>query len=206
MWQTYFKKTVLINLPARTDRLHEAVHELKKYDIPYTIVDATQHENGAVGLRETLRHLFQNMLLLGYRNLLMFEDDIHFLQDPEPVLEKCVDQLRKIDCVDLFYLGANTHHPFAKFQSPNLLPVQHAFSLHAVCFSQRAMAMLLEKMVEDDSPMDVLCERYIQPLGTSYHAYPLLATQFVSYSDIEKKIVDHSFIQTKFEHHIKHLL
>jgi hypothetical protein len=136
--------------------------------------------------------------------MLIFEDDVCFLQDPGPTMEKCVEQL-KLCHWHLFYMGVNTHIAFTEFISPNLLPVKHGFSTHAIAYSPTAQQMVYGFPWEDQ-PIDVMLADNIQRQGKSFCSYPMLATQRNGYSDIDKKEVTYDYIEERFNNRVRHLL
>ncbi len=133
----------------------------------------------------------------------MFEDDVKFVINPNLVMDRCVAQLKKVDW-DLFYLGPNTHKKFTEFKSPNLLPLQHGYGLHATAYSKSGMAKILSS--EITKPIDVSLAGQVQSSGNCYACYPLIATQENGYSNIEKKRVDQGYIEQRFYENVRHLV
>lgn len=192
MWTNRFK-ILVINLKHRVDRLKQATEELDKYHIPYEIIEAIPNETGALGLLHTMRSIFQKAIGGGEKEVLLFEDDALFLNDPNIFMDECLKQLP--DDYDLLYLGGNPTIPFSGFYSPNLLPVTRMFSTHAVLYSRKAMEMFLE--LGQLIPLDVRITVPIQQRGKSFCVYPLLCTQRAGFSDIEKKEIDWDFAISK---------
>lgn len=202
MWTDYFEKIYLINLPDRTDKRQLASDELARYDIPFEIFPAIRHANGKYGIFLTMQEMFTN-LVGRYARVLCFEDDVLFVRNPGPVMERCVAQLQGLDW-DLFYLGPNTHQNFPGLHRPNLLPLRDAFARHATAYSDAGMRKVLGLNWSGHS-LDIMVRGQIQPAGNCYCSWPFLATQRNGYSDIDKKPVTYNYIQERFNTHTKHL-
>lgn len=182
-WTSFFDKIVVINLPTRNDRLVATMGELDKHNIPFDLVEATSHENGAMGLQITMINLFKDCIEKGYKNILVFEDDVEFLnEDVNGTMDKVVEQLP--DNYHIIYLGCQPTHGYPRFYSDNLLPVTGAFATHACGYSLSAMKSLVA--LDMQPPIDNFIVRVLQPEGKCYQTYPFLATQREGFSDIGK--------------------
>jgi GR25 family glycosyltransferase involved in LPS biosynthesis len=201
MWTRFFNRIFLINLPEDKERLERSSRLLGEYKIPFKVVKGIRHENGEEGIRQTVLKILESCKKLD--RILIFEDDVKFQIDPNLVMEKCVHQLKKIDW-HLFYMGPNTHRPFTEFYEPNLLKVQDAYGLHATAYSKKGMEEILKRKIT--GPIDVFFAGHIQTLGKSYCSFPLIATQFPGYSNIQKKHMEQDYIEKKYYQHIKHLI
>lgn len=202
MWTHFFDKIYLINLPERKARLSWSSAELAKYKIDFEIFIAIKHKDGREGLYLSVKQIFENAIIKDYKRILVFEDDIRFVRDPTPVMDKCIEQL-PVD-FDMFYLGCNIPKPVNSKFTSNLIPIQRALSTHAVAYSKNCMekVLALPKIL----PIDSMLANKIHPLRKSFCAYPLLATQRPAYSDIERRIVDWKpFIEHRYAKHTKHL-
>ncbi len=211
-WTDYFDEIFLVALPERKER---AEAELKAYYIPFTVFPAISHQTGAEGLKQTMKLLFQ--LNKHKKSILVFEDDILFVQDPNIIMPLCVQQLKKQREWDLFYLGINMDNDkniFSHFIDKNLLPVEFGFSTHAIAYSRYAMVTIFEAFRFanfNGVAFDVMIQRIFYPLvekGMAFRfcSYPMIATQADGYSFIEKKDSAYKYIQERFDTSIKHLL
>lgn len=207
-WTSYFDKIFLINLPKRTDRLRSATHDLSLYKIPFEIVPAINHKNGAKGLFLTMKAIFEMAIDEQYKNILLFEDDAKFINDPNKYMPLCLEQLGRI-CAgyDIFHLGPNTHQPLQR-HSDNLLRMHKCRATHAVAYSAQGIELILRKLSEIPfhDHIDVYFENHIQPLGGCYCSYPMIATQHNDYSDITKSEADQSYIEKRFLENTEHML
>lgn len=200
-WTPYFNRIYVISLPEDTERLKRTTEILKSYEIGFQVVSAKRRDNGEEGIKETILEILRGCKHMD--RILIFEDDVDFVINPNMVMPRCVNQLKKIDW-HLFYLGPNTHRPFKRFDAPNILNLEDAYGLHATAYSKAGMEAILSRTVTD--PIDVFYATQIQTLGKSYCVYPLIATQRSCYSNIQKKHMDQSYIEERFYRHIKHLL
>jgi len=206
MLTTEFDMIFLINLPAQKEKLARSSAELIKHNINFEVIPAISDNDGAKGLFLTMRTLFENCIKSDLNRILVFEDDIKFVQDPQYYLPWMMDQLEEIDPYwDIFYLGPNTHRKLYK-AGENVLHAYNCRSTHAVAYSLKGMHAALSNMKFFHEPIDVVFETRIQPMGNCYCAYPMLATQCNGWSDIEKKEVDQSYIETRFAENTKHLV
>lgn len=200
MWTNFFSRIVLINLASRPDRLVESSLELKRHKIPFEVVPAIKNENGQQGISDTLRGLFRETLDAGHRNVLVFEDDVRMVVEPEE-FERVMD-LALIELPshwDMLYLGANLPDPKqVKEFSAHLLRTTRALSLHAVAYSRWAMEQIIS--LPPSMPIDLQIAQEINTCGGSFVTYPLLCTQRPGYSNIEKKDVSYThYIEDRYK-------
>ena len=206
MWVNFFDKIYLINLPYRTDRLSVSSQILNDFEIPFeryeAIEDAAQP---CVGLVRTMQAIFKHALREGYKNVLIFEDDIEMLVDSgtfNEVMNGCVSQLPRY--YHIFYLGCNHPAKFVSKYSENLLPVKQAYSTHAVAYNKSAMQFIVNRAINE--PIDNFLVREFQPHSQCYCAFPMLVSQRVDYSDIGKNVTNwKKNLEVRFAETTKHL-
>lgn len=207
MWTNYFQRTFLINLTKRPDRLAYASHELRRYFIPYQLFIGVLREDGREGIYESLMAIFRYCVANNIERILVFEDDVKLLLEPKEfneVMERIIWQLKKIDWW-MFKLGGVILQPFEKFASDNILHLRKSYGLHACAYDIRAMKFLLE--LQKELPFDMAISNTLEPFGNCYCSYPLLATQKLGGSDIEKKVTNWDYhIQFTYKSHIHKLL
>lgn len=209
-WTNYFDKIYLVNLPDQTERLASASQELNKYNIPFTVWPAYKSLNGANGLLNTMASLFAANRKA--KRILVFEDDVKFVEDPNIYMPKCVEQLKSLKYWDLFYLGINMDNEnnlFSHWEDENLLPVKFGYATHALAYSNYAINELYKQYIGFQyyhCPVDKIIAETLLKKGDSYCSYPLLATQADGWSSIENKNSTYEYIQQRFDHSIKHLL
>lgn len=197
-WTSYFDNIFLINMPHRADRLKLSVEQLHQYNIPFTWYRGIHNPSGANGIYLTLIELFQECIRLGYKNILVFEDDLNIIcPEINEVMPLVIEQL-PADYLEL-RLGANIPQPhFATVYSDNLLLVSRMLSLHAVAYSYECMEAIVS--LPKKLPIDMSIAEWIQPLKRSYCTYPLLVSQLPGHSNIESRYVDWTpFIDRRYE-------
>jgi len=197
-WTDFFTKIFVINLPERTDRLLDIAEQLYKWNIPYELVNAVKHEDGAEGLRITVEGIFREAVKNEWESILIFEDDAIFVDsggNPNEVMEKVVKQLPKT--WDILYLGAQCTTGFKMRVSPNLLLVENAFATHAWALSLHGIKEVLMSVLE--APIDNSVVKKIQPQGNTYITYPLLCSQRAGVSNIGNTYIDwNPFIEHRY--------
>ncbi len=198
-WCNYFDQIFLINLKSRKDRLLESVRELKSYHIPFIRYDATYDDNGMLGLYDTMTRLFKECLDNGTKEILVFEDDVRFLQDPTPVMDNLV---KNIPAWDLLYLGCNLPDPAVVKAGEPFVKISRAYATHAVAYSENAMRHILAKTLQ--LPFDVLLADQIQPKFNCYATYPMLCSQRDGYSNIENRVVFYKpYLEDRFNQNVR---
>ena len=70
-----------INLDHRTDRKEEIERELTRFDLKFERFPAIPHKIGGVGCGTSHLEVIKLAKQRGYRNVLIFEDDIEFIVD-----------------------------------------------------------------------------------------------------------------------------
>jgi len=197
MWINYFDAIFLINLPSRKDRYLSAIRELALNKIPYERIFAIKQTNGEAGLSETMLRLFRDCVNKGYRRILVFEDDIKFLINPNEYLDACIKELP--GDFDLFYLGCNLTKPVTYF-SENILKITRALSTHAVAYSYDCMLQILN--TRKILPFDRMLADTVQVRNKSLCTRILVATQRPGYSDIKRFAINWSIlIEQNFKKH-----
>ena len=198
MWTDFFDKILVINLPSRTDRLLQIAEELYKWGIPYELVNATPHDNGAEGLRITVEKIFRDAIADILNSVLIFEDDAMFVDscgNPNETMEQVVKQLPHT--WQILYLGAQCTNGFKAKPSNNLLLLDMAFATHAWAISLDGMKEILAAGLE--APIDNSIVKTVQPSGHTYITYPLLCTQRPGYSDIGRTEINwQPFIEQRY--------
>ena len=205
-WIEYFDQICIINLARRTDRMTFISDMLHDYQIvPFVRVEA--HDNAVnprKGLVTTMQAIFSSAIGLGYKRIMILEDDATPLVSKEvfhDTMNSCVEQLPPN--WDLLYLGCNASGGFHKgYFTPNLLEVQLAYATHAVCYSRRAMEFISKRTINE--PVDNYIVREFQPNHVVLCTYPMLMTQIPGHSDIGGSHCDWSNeLEKRFEQNIQ---
>lgn len=235
-WNSYFDRIYVVNLPERTDRLQQAICEMNKYNIPFEVFEGFECDNrdGVNGIFLSIYKIIEKCYFNGIENVLIFEDDVLFVNNPQEYFKKIDWSLFKYgELYDIFYLGLNTDdrpltnvNVISDFPKESNYRVVHAYGCHAMCISRKGMFKILKEItlqsfyfVDDfiehpsqlrkcysvQEPIDVFIAKKIQPDMKCFCSSTLLATQRNSYSDIEKKEVDQSYIVERFKKDTAHL-
>ncbi|MCK9416222.1 hypothetical protein M0Q97_06150 [Candidatus Dojkabacteria bacterium] len=206
----FFEAIYVINLDERIDRWEHAQEEFKKAGI----LDRVQRFSGIRDADGRLGIIKSNLAIIKIakekklKNVLIFEDDVQFIVDnPQDILAKTIQQIGNIKW-HLFYLGANTHQKLTKFK-PNLILLKNAFAVHSMAYSELMYDIFINKYEKlkvistYDDILDVFLARKIQEKYICLMTNPMMTTQMNSYSDIENRIVDYSFIEERYKNNIK---
>lgn len=205
----YFDEIYCINLDERTDRWEHAQEEFRKAGILDRVIrfSAIRDADGRLGVIKSNLTIIKIAKEKKLKNVLIFEDDVQFIVDnPQDVLAKTIQQIGNIKW-HLFYLGANTHQKLTKFK-PNLILLKNAFAVHSMAYSELMYDVLINKydklkvISTYDDILDVFLARKIQEKYICLMTNPMMTTQMNSYSDIENRIVDYSFIEERYKNNI----
>jgi GR25 family glycosyltransferase involved in LPS biosynthesis len=211
----FFDEIYCINLDHRTDRWEKAQKEFYRVGVLQKVkrFSAIQEKDGRLGVIKSNLAIIKIAKEKGLKNVLVFEDDVHFIQENNPIetLEKSISQIGNLDWW-LFYLGANTHEPLQLITKsrPNLLILKNAFACHALCYKNKTFDFFIRKYeglekVEFTDILDVFMAQYFQRKNLCLVVNPIIATQSASFSDIEKQNVDYTFIEERFKNNTKNM-
>lgn len=203
----FFDEIYCINLDHRIDRWEKVQKEFESVGVLDKVkrFSAIKNTDGRVGVIQSNLAIIKMAKERGLNNVLIFEDDVHFINDPLENLEKAISQIGTIDWW-LFYLGANTHIPleYITKSKPNILILKFAYAAHSLCYNKKTFDFFirkyenLEKISEFNDILDVFLANYFQKKNICLVVNPIITTQSASFSDIEKQNVDYSFIEDRF--------
>jgi len=206
----FFQEIWCINLDHRTDRWEHVQQEFERIGIKDKVqrFSAIKHEDGRIGLIKSFLSLFKYAKDKNLENILIFEDDVKFIDDTVNILNKSLQQFEKLKMPwGMFYFGANTHTKLIKI-APNLCLLKNAYAAHAICYHARVFDDIINKFskIERITQQSDINDVYFSSLQNKYNCFlvnPIIATQIPSYSDLEKKHVNYSFIEERFKNNIK---
>lgn len=127
----YVDFKVLINLEERVDRYNETLLELQKVGISEVAhFPAIKHTIGISGCTRSHYEVVKMAKENGYKNILIFEDDVYFECDEKMMKEKvssCFEQINKNNISpDFLYLGGYlTTPPDGRFHESDMLYHQY---------------------------------------------------------------------------------
>lgn len=165
-----------------------------------TRIEAIERSEGWKGVRDTFLAIINNAKLNGLSRILVFEDDIIFLERDPAYYAKVFSEIDKTDW-HLLYLSATTHRNLKPYND-YLLFAEGCKGMHTIAFNQSSYDLILSN-IDLNKKIDVFMKENIQPLGKSFISNILCTTQKPDYSDIEKKKVDYHFIQSRFAKYTK---
>lgn len=186
-------KIYCINLNKRKDRWEETQKELKKFNLldrvcRYPAVDGKLIENkthmllGEYGLILTHIKLLTEAVTNGYENIIIFEDDIEFINDFQNIdeyIEKTPEDY------DILYLGGNHIKEPTKIND-RISRVNRTFTTHAMLINKKVFTKLIEELNKFTKQLDVI---YTDMDIKLYTCIPSIVTQRDCFSDIQNKKV-----------------
>ena len=200
----HFDEIYCINLDHRADRWELVQREFESVGVLDKVkrFSAISDKDGRVGIIKSNLSIIQMAKEKNLDNVLIFEDDVHFINNTTKNLELAINQIGSLDWM-LLYLGANTHEKLSTLR-PNLLILKNAYAAHSLCYNKKSFDFFIKKY-EDlnqinkfEDILDVFLATYFQRKNLCLLVNPIITTQSPSYSDIEKKFVDYSFIEERF--------
>lgn len=193
----YLDQIVVISLPNDVGRARMSVLEphLKEQGIEYMKFDATENENGVVGLLQTMKELFT--ILVGHRftNVLILEDDSEFVLPVRDFMNEVWPQVPK-DYHCLFLACTLMSRPVRI--SDNILRIGSSYCTNAIVYTLEAMRLILPELEKNPTQAyDITLMKGIQQEGRCYCTFPQMCYQREGYSSIEKRSMDWKSYQTQ---------
>lgn len=196
----YFDRIFCINLDHRKDRWERSLQEFRKAGIENRVERFPAifiQDNPAYGNHLSHAECLKMAKESSCSNVLIFEDDIEWLDDPYHIIYPLYDL--KQTSWDMFYLGVNTELPHQQI-APHLSKLEMAYSTHAYAVKSNLFDDLIDINVDKNTlHNDVSYSKRIIPYHNCYASIPLLAGQYEGYSDIQKEYVKYNtFIVERF--------
>jgi len=215
----YFNKAYCINLTSREDRWERVKKEfeshgfsefierfpavnLRKFDFDeqYDVSIGPYHVVSAGGCLASHRAIIQEAKDSGLENVLVFEDDVVFIDGGLPAFQQAVEDLKAQDWA-LFYLGATVEKRMTTV-TKNLFKTTLAKATHAIAYNHTIYDEILGtlpegvndmlRFVKDRAALDDYYVREIQPKHNCYICNPMFVVQGRSFSDIVQRNIDYS--------------
>jgi GR25 family glycosyltransferase involved in LPS biosynthesis len=151
--QDFFRKAYYINLDHRTDRKECFLNDMKKVGLDsfFERFPAFYHGAGDFNYETTHQACGRSTVTAikkaydsGYDNVLIFEDDVCFLENGLETIEKSLDSLSKIDDWHMIYFGSMLCDHELNLVGENLLKQQVLLTAHAVGYSRKAMEKIID--------------------------------------------------------------
>lgn len=200
--QDFFDKIVYINLDHRTDRRELFEQEMTNLGIdtyiriPGLYADNTEEETNKGRSRHIAcgtvhRSIIESAKDGNLDNILIFEDDVTFVENSLEVIEKALDTLQNVDDWDLLYLSGIVIDKELKYFSQNLVNANTILANHAYAINKRAYDRALAYRPKTDCAIDGwFGQQTNNNLVTGskfkkYLVYPLTCHQRYILSDID---------------------
>lgn len=129
-------------------------------------------------------------------NLLMFEDDVVFINDYMNIISRALEELPEWD---MFYLGGNICSTIYQV-STHLGKLTHSQSTHAYGVNKEFLDQLIS-IIEPrcrNEIIDVVYGNEVIPNNNSYITIPMVAIQREGFSDIENKTLNYNWMEERF--------
>jgi GR25 family glycosyltransferase involved in LPS biosynthesis len=186
-----FPLIVFINLDSRKDRRLESRKEFDKLEInpirvPGIVFNGTDNPQYNAIMGCTLSHIHCLQMAKEQKcNILIFEDDIKFINHYNAIIPNSLNDLDNMDW-KMFYLGSNILKPFNQV-SLYLARLTWAQSTHAYGVKYEFIDTLLSIIPTNQiCPLDLVYNHLVVPKYNCYITAPeMIAVQRDSYSDIE---------------------
>jgi hypothetical protein len=201
----FFDKTYCINLDRRFDRWEECLIEFKKYDIEGVVrwlaIDGNNinklgscEKSSQTALILTNIDILEDSIKNNLKNVLIMEDDIKFSDEIYNISEYFKYLPEDWDMV---YFGGN-HNLHMGVNPPLIInekvcKLHNTFTTHCVGINGKSFNTIINKLKEFNNPLDVIYTDLQRSLNV-YCFYPLIATQRISYSDIEGRVVNYDWL------------
>ena len=189
----FFDFIYCINLDSRKDRWKESIEEFSKVGVLDKVVriPGVPHTHGFYGCRLAHANCIKDAIQNKVNNILIFEDDVEFFPNAYENLIQAIIELP--EDWDMFYLGANLD-TFPAYQiSDHIIKLTGAFSTHAYAIKATLFDTLLQMNLNPDTgTIDISYAHNVHPDYNCYLAFPLIAGQRKSYSDIQKSVLDYN--------------
>jgi GR25 family glycosyltransferase involved in LPS biosynthesis len=198
--EKYFDAIYCINLDERTDRWSTARKEFNKINLTKVKrFSAVKHEKGHLGCKQSHINIIKEAKDNKNKNVLIFEDDVLFVDKNIEYLEEGVKQLSNISW-DFFYLGATLDPGRTKLSrlSKNLLKTNFAYTTHAYAINSKLFDYIIGNSNKRPE-IDVFYSKDVIPNHNTVLLDPIIAIQQKGYSNIQNKEIDYNWMINHFE-------
>ena len=196
----YFDHIYCINLDKRTDRWEDCVKQFKKHNLTverFSAIDGNTIKNtttlmpGEYGILSTHIELIKDAKNKGYKNILILEDDVEFIDNLNEYFSLFKGQIP--DDWVMLYLSGN--HVGGCLQiSENMFKIFHSFAIHSFAIKSELFDLIINGLPKYKKAVDVFYAE-LQSLFPSYVIRPHLTWQRESFSDIQGGIMNYDFLK-----------
>ena len=215
----FFDHIYLINLDRRTDRYADCLTEFEKLGITVERVSAIDGSPifkhglnvnaGNYGLLLTQKKILQDAIDNNYKNFLMLEDDVIFIDGTTDYFFNKIEALP--EDWDFLYLGGNNIFHWGNFNlitgdlnfkvaKENYKSLDHELCkttwtqcAHAISVNSRFYETLMNAMINNPTKAGDMIHPMLQQRGCKAYTFlPSLALQRAGFSDIDNVYWDHN--------------
>jgi hypothetical protein len=200
MINKYFDHIYCINLDRRSDRWEECVKIFDKHNLSverFSAIDGNTINNptkllpGEYGILSTHIELIKDAKNKGYKNILILEDDVEFIDNLNEMFDSIKEQIPN-DWV-MLYLSGN--HVGGSLQiSENVFQIFHSFAIHSFAIKSELFDLIINGLPRYKKAVDVFYAE-LQSLFPSYVIRPHLSWQRENFSDIQGGIMNYDFLK-----------
>lgn len=195
----FVDKIYCINLDRRPDRWKRCQEIFAKHNLEVERVSAvdgrtlgkTDLPPGALGVLRTALGIIKQAKEHGYRNILIFEDDIELEDDFSAKFAEYIPQVP--DDWQLIYLGGNNRRESPQ-ASKNVKRVVRVYGAYAVIIRDRIYDRLIRKLSKEQEQLDFSYAR-MQMRVPTYIVSPYLAWVRDDFSDINNRFIRVSYLK-----------
>lgn len=176
MINTYFDKIYYINLPKDIDRNTQMLEQFKEFGIKnFEVVNGHTYKEvpnkkywrnfikqdekyiiNSLGCRDSHLEAIQKAKTNGYKRILILEDDVIFLQNPNDILQM---NRMTIELADMFYFGGLIE-PHYRGQ---------VVGAYAYCVTEKLFDDILEMAIPSGMEIDNFYAKIIQHMSYNYN-------------------------------------
>ncbi len=221
----FFDAIYCINLDSRPDRWSYICGHFKKFGlmnkvVRYSAIDI-RHDSTLQAYERLQKEKYSSLAMCGcmlshrkiietakdsgFRNVLVFEDDVKFLEQNLTFIGNSLRELANREW-QVFYLGATYIAPFERIHQNLILISNGAYATHAIAYNRSVFDKILKVLptgprdyLESDkfqvNAMDVWLQSELFDHNQFYGAFPLMAVQGLHESDISAEQLNVEKIQ-----------
>jgi hypothetical protein len=199
---SFFDKIYCINLKHRVDRWDNCLRQFKENGLNVERFDAVNGKeltpnglnglmSGEVGVIRSNYNVIKDAKEKGYKNIIIFEDDVELCDNFITQFESIFDKVPKD--WGFLYLGGN-HVGGLTLVNENIARIRHSYAIHAICVNEQVYDHILEILPNEKEAVDVTYAK-LQQIFPSYVFRPHLAWQKDGHSDIQGGYQNYDFLK-----------
>jgi len=203
--EEFFPLIFCINMDSRPDRWEKTQKEFEKIGIKNVKrFSAIEYEPSWFGCYLSHMEILSEARRVK-ENVLIFEDDIEFVNFNNFDIEQALDEMNNFYWWDMLYLGGNILKPFYQV-SKYWAKLTHCQSTHAYGVNHTFVPRLRDWFFSQKKKtiLDVMYADGVIPYRNCYITIPsMVAIQRTDYSDIEKREMNYDIPIRRYEHFLR---